>query len=82
MAIRTETEIQAELDSVNEAILILLGKIKEDKGVSSFSVAGRQVVTTESLDLERLRAFRKELERELVRVQAGGGIRTRYGVPR
>jgi hypothetical protein len=77
---RSTTDIQAELDLVNEAITALLVEIRARKGVSNYSVGGRQVASSASLDYTRLTQERQKLELELSRANAGG-MRVRYGVP-
>lgn len=81
LAMRSTADIQAELDLVNDAITALVTEIKTRKGVASYSVGGRQVSSSASLDYTRLTQQRKMLELELSRADRGG-IRVRAGVVR
>lgn len=49
-------------------------------GVSSYSVGGRQVSFSDSLNLERAYKRLEYLEALLLRAQRGGGIPVRWGV--
>lgn len=75
------TEIEAAIVRV-KAIIVLKETRQASNNVASYSVGGRQVTFSDSLDLERAYARLGRLEVLLLRAQRGGGIRTRSGVIR
>lgn len=77
----TIAELEAAI--VNQKAIILVKETRQagnSGGVSSFSIQGRQVTYSDSLDLERAYARLERLEALLARAQRGGGIPVRYGV--
>lgn len=72
----TIAQVQAELDKVREMILVITGNKYAGEDIGSKNVAYQSTNRLTALyDRER------ELERKLARLERGGGIRVRSGVP-
>lgn len=77
----TITELEAAI--ARQQAIILVKETRQagnHGGVSSFSIQGRQITYSDSLDLVRAYQTLKWLELQLARAQRGGGIPVRYGV--
>lgn len=79
----TIAEIEAAIERQKAIILVKETRQSGNQGgISSFSIQGRQIVYSDSLDLMRAYERLQWLELLLSRAQHGGGIRVRAGVPR